>query len=512
MQEDQKKQEKKISLPEKKSLLPQVYTASSRAKHTARFLLPAVALFVTAGAAYGAHSLWDETTQAASVQLRSASPFVQNMSSVRPAQQFELRFALTDNAAEQQKSASTVQMFAVNTPKQKQAATGLYVDGTFVGAVTDSAKLQTMLNTLLANEQVSTGGKNAVFLSQMKLVPGEYDTASIVTDDAMQVLLSGEKAKTKTYTVAKGDTADSIAKKNGLTPARLAEVNLGTNMKTLQPGDVIQLEPRKKLVSIKTVGSQTVSQALPYAKKTVSSASLYQGQTTVQTKGANGKKTTTYQITYVDGIETARSTSAVQTANPVDEVTAKGTKVHPVVTAAAGTATGSFLWPVPTLTSITSGYAARWGKFHYGLDISGSDAMGQPIYAADGGTVQVAGYDEGGYGNYIMIDHGNGFCSIYGHASKLLVAQGAKVAQGQLIALVGSTGHSTGAHCHFEVHKNGEKIDPTNLVNADSAKAVSYLGQKLTAEQITAMSTAAQNTAKTSLASYQKSATVLSTK
>ena len=245
---------------------------------------------------------------------------------------------------------------------------------------------------------------------------------------------------------------------------------------------------------------------MAFAQQTVLSEDLYDDQTVVKTKGETGLKTTTYEVTCVNGQETARRTlQEKQNRAPVTQVSVKGTKTR---ASAAGTATGYFLWPTPTLTSITSGYGARWGSFHYGLDLSGANATGQPIYAADGGTVVTAGFDAGGYGNYVVIDHGNGFESIYGHASKLLVSQGEKVAQGQLIALVGSTGRSTGAHCHFEVHKNGAKMNPTGLISTDSSKLVSYTGEALDTAQVQAMVRAAKVSSQSSLNAYQKSSAV----
>lgn len=125
--------------------------------------------------------------------------------------------------------------------------------------------------------------------------------------------------------------------------------------------------------------------------------------------------------------------------------------------------TGAFIWPLPGSTYITSRFGMRIHpitgvqKSHTGMDISA--ASGTPIVAADGGTVTMAAWN-GGYGNCIMIDHGNGYITLYGHMSSLAVAQGQAVSQGQTIAYVGSTGLSTGPHLHFEVWQGGGRIDP----------------------------------------------------
>ena len=106
---------------------------------------------------------------------------------------------------------------------------------------------------------------------------------------------------------------------------------------------------------------------------------------------------------------------------------------------------------------ITSGFGMRWGRMHEGIDIAGSS--GTPIHAAAAGTVIVAGWS-GGYGNLVVIDHGNGISTAYGHNSSLAVSVGQSVGQGSVIAGMGTTGHSTGVHCHFEVRVNGAATDP----------------------------------------------------
>lgn len=123
-------------------------------------------------------------------------------------------------------------------------------------------------------------------------------------------------------------------------------------------------------------------------------------------------------------------------------------------------------WPVGNASYyITSYFGYRESLFglgndHGALDISGSGFYGTPIYAARAGTVIVSEYNEYGYGYYVMIDHGDGFVTLYGHNSQLVVSAGETVSKGQLISYAGSTGYSTGPHLHYEVRYNGEKVDP----------------------------------------------------
>ena len=130
---------------------------------------------------------------------------------------------------------------------------------------------------------------------------------------------------------------------------------------------------------------------------------------------------------------------------------------------------GSFGYPVGGSTYISSGYGNRsasisgW-SFHGGIDIAGGSIYGRPIYASRGGTVITATYGTTGYGNYVIIDHGDGYTTVYGHCSSLAVSTGQTVSKGQHIANVGSSGNSTGPHCHFEIRYNGVKQNPMNYL------------------------------------------------
>ena len=143
------------------------------------------------------------------------------------------------------------------------------------------------------------------------------------------------------------------------------------------------------------------------------------------------------------------------TKEPVTAVISVGTKELP-----PKQGTGTFIYPV-TGAKLTSRFGMRWGRMHYGIDLA--IATGTKIRASDGGTVIFSGYS-GSYGYVVKIDHGGGFVTVYAHCSKLHVKVGEKVYQGQHIANVGSTGRSTGPHCHFEVQYLGVQKNPLNYL------------------------------------------------
>ena len=149
----------------------------------------------------------------------------------------------------------------------------------------------------------------------------------------------------------------------------------------------------------------------------------------------------------------------------VAELEAESARIRGVIqsggSSGSGQHSGQLFWP--TSGSIVSGFGWRthpiFGtrRFHAGVDIGG--ACGQPIWAADDGRVLSAG-SSGGYGNFTVIDHGNGLATAYAHQSSFAVSSGAHVRRGQTIGYVGTTGYSTGCHLHFEVRVNGNPVDP----------------------------------------------------
>jgi murein DD-endopeptidase MepM/ murein hydrolase activator NlpD len=183
--------------------------------------------------------------------------------------------------------------------------------------------------------------------------------------------------------------------------------------------------------------------------------------TRVLSAGKNGSADVVANVTYVNGEETERTIlSYVTLINPVTEQQARGTKERPT-----WLPTGTFRWPCSG--NITSRFGYRHlsysyaSTYHKGIDIA--NRRGTAIYAADGGTVTYSGWMSG-YGYLIIISHGNGYETYYGHNSSLLVGVGSHVYKGQQIARMGSTGNSTGNHCHFGVMYNGVFKNPLNYL------------------------------------------------
>jgi murein DD-endopeptidase MepM/ murein hydrolase activator NlpD len=209
----------------------------------------------------------------------------------------------------------------------------------------------------------------------------------------------------------------------------------------------------------------TYTETVKYSVVRVADTSQPLGYESVTTKGKNGTRKVEAQIIYVNGEERYRTVTATTDILPVvNQVLTVGAQTYTDDSIIGdGKATGTFVWPLPYTKNITSYFASRWGSFHGAIDIAGGYTHGKPIIASDGGVVVEAGFHNS-YGNYVLIDHGNGFKTRYAHCSVLEVKKGDKVAQGQYIAKVGNTGFVTGSHLHFEVIKDGRLVNPLNYV------------------------------------------------
>jgi murein DD-endopeptidase MepM/ murein hydrolase activator NlpD len=149
-------------------------------------------------------------------------------------------------------------------------------------------------------------------------------------------------------------------------------------------------------------------------------------------------------------IQAAQAAAAAAAAAARASASAPASAPVPLVASSSG-----FVWPVHGV--VTSGFGWRWGRMHEGIDIAVPN--GTAVVSAASGTVIIAGW-MGGYGNLVVVDHGNGISTAYGHNTTVTVGPGQHVAQGQLIAYSGNTGHSTGPHVHFEVRVGGSAVDP----------------------------------------------------
>ena len=347
--------------------------------------------------------------------------------------------------------------------------TALYLDGELTAVCADGTSLQSYISSLLApyedeeNANVTVGFNRAVDLEQ-----GIYFNESFQDLTDIENTLSGVQQAEKIYKVQAGDTLWAIAQKNDLTFKELCALNTNfkgaplTETSNIQEGDELIVTKEEAMLEVRITKIEVKQEEIPYTTETTNSNELTKGTTKVTQEGENGLRNVTLQNVYdTNGTlleQTVLSTEIIKEAVP-KKVTVGTKKVTSSTKYITGS--GKFIWPVPNYK-----YCSRWySSGHKGVDICA--AAGTPIYATASGTVTKAGYNKAGagtgYGYSVVVNHGGGYTSVYAHCLSLAVHAGQSVKQGQLIGYVGSTGRSSGNHCHFEIRLNGSYVPPQNV-------------------------------------------------
>ena len=340
---------------------------------------------------------------------------------------------------------------------QVEYAYVLYVDGEKIVATTRSGALEDLLEQLKLGYETSDT-VNAYFVEDVEIRQEYVESSYVMNLGYIAEKLNETKEGEVTYTVTAGDSYYSIAADYDMSMEELMKLNEGYDPKILRVGDVLTISNAVPYLTVVNVERQRYVQDVAYQVEYTDDASMYQGEYKTTSPGVYGKADITANVTYINGEETEREVVAsVTLSQPVTEQQLRGTKERPT-----WYPTGSFSWPCNGVLTSRFGYRSLLGStYHSGIDIGNS--YGTSIYASDGGTVTYSGWMSG-YGYLIIIDHGNGYQTYYGHNSSLVAAKGEKVHKGQLIARMGSTGRSTGNHCHFGIKLNGTFVNPLNYL------------------------------------------------
>ena len=332
-------------------------------------------------------------------------------------------------------------------------ATAVYVDDSLRFVTTEGDHLRTYLESIKAPYvNAMDQNKRVSFVHDIKLVDGIYLLSSILDYNNVISTLNQGGGPTY-YTAAAGDTVQTVVDNTGVSWDTLAALNpdlTGTD-EVLDEGTAVMTGvSHPDMLQIKEVVRSTYTEPIPFDTQTSESDEYDFGKTVVVQEGADGTEEITRETTYIDGVESSSEVVNYKVLqNPTTQLIVKGTKLASGMVARIGS--GTFVWPVPNYT-----YVSRWmSSYHKGADICA--AYGTPIIASDSGKVVTAGWHYS-YGNYVIIDHGNGYRTLYAHMSQLKCTAGQAVNQGDVIGLVGSTGDSTGNHCHFEMYYNGARF------------------------------------------------------
>ncbi|MFV0400652.1 MAG: peptidoglycan DD-metalloendopeptidase family protein [Oscillospiraceae bacterium] len=371
-----------------------------------------------------------------------------------------------------------------------ESAVGVYIGGELLGAVDDAAGFDTVYDEVENIRLTNATGKPEERIEFQKTVAfkkGLYPSDSMVSASSLIDMLHSDETQEETYTVEEEDTPSGIADKLGVPYSQLLEMNPNIE-EELQPGMTLYTQRAVPFLSVKIIYTDVYSQEVPYEVEEIENVLYATSYRNVESEGVSGVSEVTAEITTVNGVEVERSiTNSRVLVPPINERVTVGPlpNTPPASTSqgSAGTAQEStasttifvdnpnvnagsyaqtgFKWPMDGgyISCYVGGYPG-----HAGIDIAGTGGIGSRVYASASGTVTKAVNQWTGYGFHIIIDHGDGYTTLYGHNSQLLVQVGDYVAQGQLIALSGNTGMSTGPHLHFEMRKNGVVINPVNYV------------------------------------------------
>jgi len=321
------------------------------------------------------------------------------------------------------------------TPGSLNTAGDKYVDNSCV------LDKQTNLDT---NDELSSS--NQIFYSENNDLVFKPQIIDIVNNNSGNAQDAPTRQEIIYYTVQNGDTISTISQRFGITVNTILWSNNITSLSLIRPGDRLEILPYSGISYVVKKGDTLAKIAQDYdieLSKILSCNTL-------------GKTLTVGQKIIIPG---AKKINTAIASTPAKSSYTGISIIKDLIKTPAPKASGNKMnWP-------TQGYRITqyfsWG--HPGVDIA--NKVGTPVYAADAGVVIIAqgGYN-GGYGNTIVIDHGGGKKTRYGHASKLLVRAGDVVEKGEEIMLMGSTGRSTGSHLHFEIIINGTKYNPLSYV------------------------------------------------
>lgn len=343
-------------------------------------------------------------------------------------------------------------------------AYGFYLNGVFMGAMFDNSEVKATLEGILDRYRAVYPNAEVAFEDRIECdTAGLYLSGSIIDTDWLISQLTGVQRQAGYYIVEDGDSHSLICDKLNLTMAQLELLNPGFADMSLHTGDRIKSRDEIPFLSVGVTVTENYELYVDYDTEYYYDATLYTGVSRVTTEGEPGRNSVSARVTYVNSIETKREiTHTASISQPVTERIAQGTKPTPEsVYSPEDAGYGKFIWPtegggISEPTFWDGGYSG-----HLGLDIVAYYSA--PIFAGASGTVTFAGFSNG-FGNHVIIDHGDGVQTLYAHCSALYVTVGQQVTQGEFIAAMGATGWADGTHVHFEVIVNGVNQNPINYL------------------------------------------------
>ncbi len=349
--------------------------------------------------------------------------------------------------------------------------TGLYIDGQLFAVTEKGDDLKMFLDNYLQEKANDVpAGASINFANEIVCNPDTDDVFFASSVQEYDVLLEtlGENKTQDVYVTADGAMSLSeISLANNLTLEQLMLRNPQYTQEdgdyVPQNGETILTQRAQPVLQVKALMEESYEEDIPFEVVEEENPDLPKGVENVVQRGQEGTQQVTDSLEYIDGELTHRIRIEEKTqviADPVSQIVEIGTADVSFSTNMGGGAgvQGSYMFPVPGSPYSSRGYVSGG---HRGLDINAP--AGTPIYASEGGTVTTAGWHYS-WGYHIVIQHPGGVQTLYAHCSQLFVSAGQTVGHGQHIGAVGSTGNSSGNHCHLEISVNGQLVDPVAFV------------------------------------------------
>ncbi len=348
---------------------------------------------------------------------------------------------------------------------------GFFINNRFYGALMDFTKVKDTLDNMLDQYKTDNESEKIDFVDNIRYdEAGLYLADSFIDENWLINLLTGTSKQSSYYTVEEEDEdAESIAEKLKMDIEELEMLNPGFSDMELEEGDKVKVSEEIPFLSISTTRTEVYNKEdIPFDTETYDDYDIYEGQSKVMQKGEPGVNEITANVTYVNGVETARNIlKVVNLKQPVTEIIALGSKQTPAGTIKDVPSAYEMLeWPLNYGVGEISQWPYWEGGYdgHTGIDIATS--YGTPVFACADGIVTKVEYSNYGLGYHIFIYHEElGITSVYGHNSAILVHEGQRVVQDEHIANVGSTGKSTGPHVHLGVIIDGVYVNPHAYLN-----------------------------------------------
>ncbi|MBR3970241.1 MAG: peptidoglycan DD-metalloendopeptidase family protein [Ruminococcus sp.] len=345
-------------------------------------------------------------------------------------------------------------------------AYGIYIDGKFAGAVNDHNEVQSALDAALLDYKPDGIVKEVSYANKIEYTKGIYLKDSLRDEKDAIKQLTSTKEKRRVYIAGTNETVLDVIRKFGMKIDDFNRLNPNAE-EGIIPGQILNVTETERFLPIQYICETETLTFLDYETIEVETSALNVGIRSVLTKGERGEKVSNYEVTYIDGIEQSRKViSSTMLKAPVVETIGIGTysampdDPQTVYFGSPMTGTGYMGWPLDGGWVSDSFISDR---NHKGLDIAAPE--GTEIYAAAEGQVVSAGWNSGGYGNVVMIEHPDGYATVYAHMIMVYAVEGQYVTKGQLIGFVGNTGNSFGNHLHFEVRCQGICLDPAGFLN-----------------------------------------------